>query len=240
MRTVPLAVLLVGVFLSMSPARAAEPEAGATEDPLLQAVLACPLSLREATISAFHADRRLIAAEFVLGTDERLLLRATVRVSEGEASVYESWLGLVHAAGWVPSRRTLEEGAELDEARRQWARVARDPQLLSRALAGAVRTDERPGPADVALSIATTEECGEPLVALRIGVDGRLRGLTFDPDSETYRLTAPTPIPDRVSHEAAALPSLDVVDGTWFNVEEAPTLDAWRGSPVLVVITDPG
>ena len=238
MRAISLVFLMI--FLLSSPAYAGDPEKSPAKDALLAAALECPLTLAEAMASAYGADRRPVRAELVLDTEDRLLMRATVRIAKQDDASFEAWVGLVHAAGWMPHKRAITEEHQIAEAAREWALLEADPNLLRKALKGAVRTEERLGPAEVALSIAPVERDGKTTISLRIGVNDRVRGLRFDPQTSIYALENPTAAPERVSYEAPTLPALDVADGTWFNVEEPPTLRGWLGSPSLVVVTDPG
>jgi len=226
--------------LLVSPAHAGDPVAETKSDPLLEAVIACPISLAQALTPAYGVGRQPLRAEFLLDTDGKLLLRAVVRVQSGEEAAFEEWLGPVHAAGWIPRARELTEATELAEATAQAASLESDKKLLGKVLEGATRTEDRPAPGEVALSITPTTQDGRTTVLLRVGVKGTVRGLRFDPTTSTYAVEDPAPTPKPVRQETPTLHALAGADGTWFNVDTAPTFKSRRGSPILVVVTDPG
>lgn len=238
MRPIPLSVLMLCVLIPRVHAGEVEEVSGG--DALVRAVQASPLSLGEAMQIAYGGDRQPISAAFLLDASDQLLLRAILRVVDGAETAFEEWVGPVHAAGWIPHRRALEGPSALARAERRWRGAKDNPQLMRRAVKGAVGAQEPPAATDVALAVQIELHAGEARALLRVGKNGMVRGLVFDPEAATYSRVDPGPSPERAAFEAPSLPPLDVADAVWFNVEGEPTLEAWRGSPVLVVITDPG
>ena len=231
MRVVSLALLLC---VLAAPTFAGDPP----DDPLLRAVAACPRSLRDAMGVAYGSAHTPIEARFALGHDGRLLLQATVHVTKGDGEAYEVWTGRVDEAGWVPYRRPLGAGAALDDAKADWTIMREQAGLLRFTLDGAVKTEERAGPADHVIAIRPVRDADTLTLALEVGVGAERRGLRYDHAASSYAVVAPGDTPT-IDFTPPALPELDV-DGHWSNVDEPPLLATMRGHPVVVVITDPG
>ena len=235
-------LLVVTLVLPLAAVWAEEPQEVDADETLRRAVAACATDLVDAMSLAYGSGRHPLEAGFVMDTSDRLLLRALVRVKTKDRTSYEAWTGPVHDGGWIPLRRVLEDEAAVARARRLAARLDVDPQAFRNALGAALRTEEHPErPADVVLSATLVARGDESVVRLRVGADGRVRALTFDVATSKLAEVALGEAPKRVPPEARSLPELEVPDGTWFNTEgRTPTLAGWRGSPVLVLVTDPG
>ena len=235
MRFVPLCL-----FLGLLAAPAFAEDRAAEVDPLVEAVRACKLSLREAMGPTYSDEGQPLGATFALDQEGRLLLRATVRVVANDDAWFETWTGFVHAGGWVPHKTKIEADAAFDDAARRWALLGQHTGKIRNALRFAVPGEEHAGPAEVVLSIDPVRVDGNVMLDMRVVTKGEARGLRYDVATKTYELRQAVPLPKPVSFEAPPLPSWADIDGTWFNVDELPTPESWRGSPVLVVITDPG
>ena len=233
MRAIALTSLVL-VLASVSAVRAED-----QGDPLLEAARSCPLSLRKAMHITYADGRRPLDAELVLDTAGRLMIRATVHVPEGDEATFERWTGHVHGGGWVPTRETLT-GTAAEVASRRLAHLGQDRERLHWALDGAIGTEERPGPADLALAVRPVDE-DRPGVLLRVAEGGTIRGLRFERGEVAFTVVDAPASPSPAPYTAPTMPAFDVVeDGTWFNTDEPPTLEGLRGRPVLIVITDPG
>lgn len=238
MRFISLIPLCLGLLALAAHAEEAPQEKAA--DPLLAAVRACPLALGEAMGPTYANRGQPLGAEFRLDQKGRLVLRALVRVMADDDAWFEEWTGFVHGGGWVPHRQKITSDERFEEAARRWALLERNSGKIRNALRFAVPGAEHVGPAETVLSVYPTRVDAKLAIDMRVVAKGRIRGLRYEPETRTFELRDAPPAPKRVTFDAPPLPALGTIEGTWFNVESKPGFAAWKGRPLLVVITDPG
>lgn len=236
MRHIP--VLLLLLVLAAPVAEAGDPAgvlARRTED--------SPRSLDHIIGSTLQLGHWPLRAEMVLDTDGRLMARVLIAIVNTPKATqrFESWSGYIESAGWVPQKRALAAPDEVEQATRLLELLGERRHALGSAVGGSIRNEENPAkPADFVISAAPVERDGELRVALLVSYDGAIKGVEWNPEGARFRPMARPDHTKPIKPLVRSLPPLKVPGGAWFNVEEDPAPESWRGKPLLVVTTDPG
>lgn len=242
-----LLVILAALVTLVGPS-SADPGLSAAEvrDRVLCArVVSSPCALLAAVEQAIASGRLALDAAFELDEADVLSIHVTTVGSAGEVTDFERLTGWVNEECWAPWRKPLTDSLDVARAARCQTLLAQTQTTLGHVLAQ-LACAQRPAKGSlpgVPLSIRPSLVAGKPYFAGRASIEGAPWEVSQDfASGHVLELRPPEYV--RAREEAARrwlgkrLPELDVQGARWLNVEVPPTLAGWKGSPVLVVLTN--
>lgn len=248
-RVVAKALLWLGLLLAFGPGWAgAKDTVGAESEEeadrrLCALVAESPVALEAAVREVAALGRRVLGARFLAGA-AGLELEVLAFDPEGPGA-FERLRGPVEATGWRREVQAPPPPADLVRAARFEALLGLSAIAVDEALRRALAARDPEGRRAVRLVAFEPRREGESVrMACTVVVEGLPWTTWHGADGGLQELRPPPYVAARA--EAARrwkgkeLPEVDFAQGEWINVDEPVRLARWRGSHVLVALTDPG